>query len=319
MSHLISIIVPVLNRENEIEECIRSVYAQTYENWEILIIDSGSADRTPEICRELAANEPRVRLLNGELGVSHARNKGLEEARGEYLFFLDSDDVIHPSLLQVLLEEMNKCNAAIGGSGVMNVMQKDWQVFIPRLLSDDSDGETKTLTNEKAVHAVFRHTTPINLIGGVMMRRDLVGDTRFDTQLHIGEDFYFVYLNLIKGGNVVFLKQKWYFARIHTGNISHDHSFAGFRSRFDRRRLVWLSEEAQGRHDNVKLQKDDALDSYLRCLKQNSALNEDTAKMRSVMKAHKKEIKPDLSLKHKLLFTLSVSMPRLYLRLFGKK
>ena len=83
MNHLISIIIPVLNRENEIEECIRSVYAQTYENWEILVIDSGSTDRTPEICRELAAKEPRIRLLTGNLGVSNARNKGLEDARGE--------------------------------------------------------------------------------------------------------------------------------------------------------------------------------------------------------------------------------------------
>lgn len=319
MNHLISIIIPVLNRANEIEECIRSVYAQTYDNWEILVIDSGSTDRTPEICRELAAKEPRVRLLTGNLGVSNARNKGLEEARGEYLFFLDSDDVIHPSLLQTLAEAMEAHKAQIAGSGVLNVPNQNWNAFIEKVKADDSIGETKLLTNDKAIYAMFRSTTPINLIGGVMMRRDLVSTTRFNPELHIGEDFYFIYQNMIKGANAVFLKQRWYYARLHKHNLSWDHTFQGFLSRFERRKLVWASEEALGRKENVMLQKRDALDVYLRCLKENHSLNQDTAKMQTTMKAHKKELLPGLSPKQKLLFGLSVNFPGLYLRLFGNR
>lgn len=317
MNRLISVIIPVLNRQDEIEECIRSVYGQSYENWEILIIDSGSTDRTPEICRNLASKEPRIKLLTSERGVSAARNKGLEAAHGDYLFFLDSDDVIHPSLLRVLVEAMEKHNASIGGSGIVNVLQSDWKSFIDKAPDDRSPGQTKYVTNAQALNAVFRHITPINLIGGVMMRRDLIGETRFSTKLHIGEDFYFVYLNLIKNANVVFLKERWYYARIHNSNISLDYSYQGFLSRFERRRLVWISEEAHERKDNAELQKEDALDVYVRCLKQNKKINQDTKQMQTTMKAHRKDVLPYLSLKHKLLYTLSVYLPGIYL-LFNK-
>lgn len=319
MNNLISVIIPVLNRQDEIEECVRSLYAQSYENWEILIIDSGSTDRTPEICRELASSEPRIRLLTSSKGVSIARNKGIDAAQGEYLFFLDSDDTIHPSLLETLRNAMEESHASIAGTGIVNVFQKDWDPFMQKARTDCSIGQTKFLSNAQAIHAIFRYMTPINLIGGVMIRRDLVGDTRFNTNLHIGEDFYFIYQNLIKNADVVCLKQKWYYARIHDHNLSWDYSFSGFRSRFDRRKLVWLSEEALGRTENAKLEKYDALDVYLRCLKQNRTLNQETKKMQNTMKVHQKELLPGLSAKQKLLFGLSVYFPSLYLRLCGNK
>ena len=129
MNHLISIIIPVLNRQDVIEECIRSVHAQSYCNWELLIIDNGSTDQTPEICQALAADEPRIRLLNAPRGVSQARNAGLDAARGKYLFFLDSDDVIHPSLLETLLVTMEQCDAGIAGTTRININQSQWVAF----------------------------------------------------------------------------------------------------------------------------------------------------------------------------------------------
>ena len=318
MNHLISVIVPVLNRQDEIEECIRSVYAQSYENWELLVIDNGSTDRTPEICQALAAQEPRIRLLHAPRGVSSARNVGLEAARGEYLFFLDSDDVIHPSLLETLLVSMVEHRAGLAGTSIINIPQTQWADFAAKPRTHKGIGKTQFLTNGQALQEIFRCITPLNLIGGVMMLRSLVGETRFRLDLHIGEDFYFVYENLIKGSDAVFVTPKWYYARIHNNNLSWDYSFEGFRSRFDRRRLVWLNEEASGRRENARLQKYDALDVYLRCLKQQSAVNEDTRKMQTIMKAHQKELLPGLSAKQKLLFGLSVSLPRLYLLLFGK-
>lgn len=319
MNHLISVIIPVLNRQDEIEECIRSVYAQSYKNWEILVIDSGSTDRTPEICQALAKQEPRIRLLCAPRGVSSARNAGLEAAKGEYLFFLDSDDVIHPSLFETLLASMVEHHAALAGTTVINIPQSQWADFAAKPRTHKGIGKTLFLTNEQALQEIFRSITPLNLIGGVMMLRSLVGETRFRLDLHIGEDFYFMYENLIKGPDVIFVMPKWYYARIHSNNLSWDHSFEGFRSRFDRRKLVWLNEEASGRMENAKLQKYDALDVYLRCLKQQGAINHDTKKMQTIMKAHQKELLPGLSANQKLLFGLSVYLPGLYLRLFGKK
>lgn len=318
MNILISIIVPVLNRQDEIEECIQSVFAQSYENWELLIIDNGSTDRTLEICQTLAAHEPRIRLLNAPRGVSNARNAGIEAAKGKYLFFLDSDDVTHPSLLETLLVTMEEKQAGLAGTTRVNIHQSQWADFAKRPRTHKGIGKTRFLTNKEAIHAIFRYTTPLNIIGGVMMLRSLVAETRFRPDLHIGEDFYFMYENLIKGADALFVEPTWYFARLHKSNLSWDYSFAGFLSRFQRRWLVWTTEEAAGRLDNVKLQKQDALDVYLRCLKQQGSRNRDTAKMQAVMRKYKKDLRSALDWKHRLLYGLSVRFPGLYLRLFRK-
>jgi hypothetical protein len=128
-----------------------------------------------------------------------------------------------------------------------------------------------------------------------------------------------MYEVLIKGSDVVFVESKWYFARIHDHNLSGDYSHKGFLSRFLRRELVWKSEEAFGRIENVKLQKADALDVYLRCLKHHNIMNNDTAKMQQVMKDNKTVLFQGLRFKHKLLYTFAVYTPRLYLRTLGKK
>lgn len=319
MNQLISIIIPVLNRQNEIEECVRSVFDQSYQNWELLIIDNGSTDRTVEICQTLATQEPRIRLLNAPRGVSLARNAGIDAAQGKYLFFLDSDDVIHPSLLETLLFTMEESGAGLSGTTSINIFQSQWADFASRPKTHKGIGKTRFLTNNQALREIFQYTTPMNLIGGVMMLRSLVAETRFRPDLHIGEDFFFMYEVLIKGPDVIFVESKWYFARIHDNNLSGDYSYEGFLSRFRRRKLVWDIEDACGRTENVKLQKRDALDVYLRCLMQQGARNSETVKMQAVMKQYKKELATGLSVKQRLLYALAVNCPRLYLAIFGKQ
>lgn len=319
MNHLISIIIPVLNREKEIEECIRSVFEQSYGNWELLIIDNGSTDRTLEICQSLAAQESRIKLLSAPRGVSLARNAGIDVAKGKYLFFLDSDDVIHPSLLETLLTAMEETGAGLSGTTKINIHQSQWADFAARPKTHKGLGKTRFLTNEQALQEIFRYTSPMNLIGGVMMLRSLVGETRFRRDLHIGEDFYFMYEVLVKGPGVIFVESKWYFARIHDHNLSGDYSYEGFLSRFRRRKLVWDNENACGRSENVVLQKRDALDVYLRCLKQQGTLNGETAKMQAVMKQCKQELTAGMPMKHRLLYAFTVHCPRLYLAVFGRK
>ena len=319
LNHLISIIVPVLNRQNEIEECIRSVFDQSYPNWELLIIDNGSTDNTSEICRALADQEPRIRLLSAPRGVSLARNAGIDAAQGKYLFFLDSDDVIHPSLLETLLIVMEEHQAGLAGTTKVNIHQSQWADFTVRPRIHKGIGKTSFLANHDALQAVLQSTTPLSSLGGMMVRSSLVAETRFRSDLHIGEDFYFMYENLIKGTDVVFVESKWYYVRIHDSNISWDYSYQGFLSRFQRRKLVWISEDAFGRSENVRLQKIDALDVYLRCLKYHKAPNDDTVKMRQVMKEHKQVIFTGMKFKHRLLYLLAVYCPTFYLKTLGKK
>lgn len=92
---LVSIITPAYNTEKYIAEAIESVINQTWQNWELLLINDGSTDRTKEICQQYAERDSRIRLTNTENhGVSAARNIGLKQIKGEYVTFLDSDDVL---------------------------------------------------------------------------------------------------------------------------------------------------------------------------------------------------------------------------------
>lgn len=105
----VSVIISVYNRENYIEECLLSVLEQSHKDFEIVLVDDGSTDNTLAICEALAEKEPRIKIIKGEhKGVSAARNLALDNAIGEYLFFLDSDDTIHPLLLEALVDGAEK-------------------------------------------------------------------------------------------------------------------------------------------------------------------------------------------------------------------
>lgn len=317
MKSKISVIMPVYNRGDMIGESIESVISQTYHNWEIVIVDSESTDNTPEVCRLYAEKDSRIKYIKkSNEGVSASRNCAIDNAEGEYLFFLDSDDIIHKRLFEVLLDAMEKSGANIGGSSVRFVKQANWHKLNAYLEKNTEPGETRHLSFEETLEAVFTGTSPINLIGGVMISRKFVGDTRFNTSLHIGEDFYFMYENLFKGTDAVFLREKWYFGRLHGSNLSGDYSFEGFWSRFHRRELVWQSEETMGRTKYVNLQKLDGLNVYKAYLIRNNHKTPDGKKIRRTMKDYRKVIYPVLSFKEKVNFNLSVYAPALYKFIF---
>lgn len=100
----ISVIVPVYQAEKLLPACARSVMDQTFSDWELLLVDDGCTDGSPGICDALAASDIRIRALHQpkNAGVSEARNRGLREARGEYIAFLDADDAFEPRALETL-------------------------------------------------------------------------------------------------------------------------------------------------------------------------------------------------------------------------
>ena len=115
MSIVISVIVPVFNVEKYLEKCILSILAQTYKNFELILVDDASPDSCPEICDRYANIDQRIRVLhckkNG--GLSAARNIGIEAARGKWITFVDSDDWVSQEMLQYLYEGVKKNDAQI--------------------------------------------------------------------------------------------------------------------------------------------------------------------------------------------------------------
>lgn len=104
-SPLISVIVPVYEAEKYLDQCVQSIVDQTYKNLEIILVDDGSPDNCPAMCDEWSARDGRVRVIHMEnSGVSNARNAGITAATGEWLIFIDSDDVVSVYLIEALVK-----------------------------------------------------------------------------------------------------------------------------------------------------------------------------------------------------------------------
>ena len=98
---LFSIIVPVYKVENYLEDCIESILHQSYKDFELILIDDGSPDKSPEICDEYNAKDDRISVIHKKNGgLSSARNAGLDNANGEYIVFIDSDDILREGALE---------------------------------------------------------------------------------------------------------------------------------------------------------------------------------------------------------------------------
>lgn len=117
-SYKVSVVIPVYNVENYLQQCVNSVLNQTYQNLEIILVDDGSMDRSPAICDEYAAKDSRILVIhkrNG--GASSARNQGICAATGAYILFLDSDDYLAPHAVECYMTAALQDNADVVCSG----------------------------------------------------------------------------------------------------------------------------------------------------------------------------------------------------------
>lgn len=132
---LVSVIIPVYNTEKYLNQCINSVLAQTLSDIEVLLIDDGSTDGSGKICDDYARKDKRIHIIHtSNQGVSHARNRGLDQAKGEYISFIDSDDWIDPDMIATLYRliqthhaDLSTCGYIIedeNGSVIYNIKEK---------------------------------------------------------------------------------------------------------------------------------------------------------------------------------------------------
>ena len=142
---IVSIIVPVYNTEPFLKKCIESILAQTYPNFELILVDDGSTDNSPSICDSYLAKEQVLVIHKQNGGLSSARNAGLDIAQGKYIYFVDSDDYIEPNLLETTVSLMEEKNLDCVSFGTLNETP-DGQVlekiqFIPREIWIHSEEE----------------------------------------------------------------------------------------------------------------------------------------------------------------------------------
>lgn len=140
---LISVIVPIYKVEKYLKQCIDSIIDQTYNNIEIILVDDGSPDCSGEICDEYAKKDERIKVIHKKNGgLSDARNKGINEATGKYIAFIDSDDYIEPCYLEKLYHAIKKNGTKIAQCNIQKVDESNTVIeTIGDKIKSEKDGK----------------------------------------------------------------------------------------------------------------------------------------------------------------------------------
>lgn len=182
---MISVIIPAYNAERTLDRCLRSVVAQTYKDWELIVINDGSRDRTSEICHRWERADRRITVFDCDnAGVGAARNRGLDAAKGDYYAFVDSDDEIEPTLY----ERMHACaeaeNADMTYCGYLRVDPRGEALYQEEALLG-------RLVSARDIGVFFGRDALAPAIWRILFRRSSLGSIRFDPALKTGEDLIY--------------------------------------------------------------------------------------------------------------------------------
>lgn len=211
---MVSIIIPVYNVQDYLARCVDSVLTQTYTDLEIILVDDGSIDISGDICDEYALHDARVRVIHKENGgLSDARNAGLDVARGNYVAFIDADDYVHPSFVELLLKTINETGAQIAVS--------TWQ----ELKDGDKPRKVKTkrprctiLTQEEAISSVFYQKKLNHSACSRIFETQLFNNLRFPEGM-LYEDLAIIYPLLCKVEKVALINTPMYYYMHRQGSI----------------------------------------------------------------------------------------------------
>ncbi len=210
MKKKISVIVPVYNVQAYLKECLDSVCAQTYGDLEIICVNDGSTDDSASILQAYAAKDERITVITQEnAGLAAARNRGLKEAHGEAVCFIDSDDRVHPTYVEELQRALSDSAASIAVSD-MTYFTEDGSVSF-------SDGGAFSHTNARLFPSLV---TINNSACNKLFRTDLFDDCPFPEGM-LYEDLATVPILLYKAERVVKVNAPLYAYRQRSGSIRH--------------------------------------------------------------------------------------------------
>ncbi len=188
---LISVIVPVYNTSQYLENTVNLLIEQTYQNLEIILVDDGSTDDSPQICDRLAEQDIRIRVIHqANAGVCAARNAGVAAAKGAYIGFCDSDDIPHKDLYETLytLAVENDCDFVTVSSAIH---------FINGKIKDTSTGELNVYENKEDFLKLFLLNKLHTSVYTKLFSKELCSKISFPSPRKINEDKYYTFLAII--------------------------------------------------------------------------------------------------------------------------
>lgn len=241
---MISVIVPVYKVEPYLARCVDSILAQTYTDFELILVDDGSPDNCGAMCDAYAEQDKRIHVIHKENGgLSDARNVGIEFSKGDYITFIDSDDLVHPQTFELLMQSLKKSEAEISMCGFQRFTdaipcshisaEDSWRVISGREACKEMKGYGYDCVKYVVSWAKLYHS-------------DLFEDIRFPVgRKH--EDEMTTYKLLLKASKVAVIPDKLYYYWQNPNGIMGNSSLANRKDFFDalRDRATYYAEHGE--------------------------------------------------------------------------
>ncbi len=205
MTSVVSVIIPAYNSEETIEKCIDSITSQTYSDLEIIVVNDGSQDDTESIVKRISSKDHRVKLIsipNG--GVSHARNVGIDNATGEYITFVDSDDTIDKEMYQSLMELFQRYNADIVHCSYKTVHINGSVIPV------GGTGKIVVQESDEAIEYLISGKLFGSGLCNKIFKKELLKNSRLNENIKINEDYLMNFELFEKASCIVYLDSPFY-------------------------------------------------------------------------------------------------------------
>ena len=224
---LISIIIPVYNIEKYLGECLDSILNQTYQNFEIILVDDCSTDSSFNICNEYASKDKRIKVIQNDVnsgGCGIPRNIGLKHIKGDYVTFIDGDDLIPTNYLQVLINNSNGKDIAYA----------EYTLFGKK---EEIKQEITIIRHSEILVNYFREKN-LYLVSswGKLIPKDFVNDLKFDNGFM--EDTPVMYKVLLKADNLIRCNEIHYIYRVREGSLVTDDNMRKYLSVLEKTDII---------------------------------------------------------------------------------
>lgn len=209
----VSIIVPVYNVELYIEDCLNSLLNQTYSNYEIILINDGSTDNSIEICSKY--NDQKIKIFNqNNKGVSIARNVGISLATGQYIMFVDADDIVSENYIENLITSIEETNTDMVVCGYT----KEKTELVNKRNSQEIKGEI--INANTMLENMMENNLQEGYLWNKIFKKSIISDNslEFEEGVNVWEDLYFVIEYLSKSDKVFAINETLYYYRTREGS-----------------------------------------------------------------------------------------------------
>lgn len=217
---MVSIILPVFNAERFLPQCLDSILSQTYQEWELIAVDDGSKDGSIEILKSYENRDNRIHIISKENeGVSIARNVALEQTHGDYIYFVDSDDIVMPEALMILVEAMESSHATFVKSDFLPIDEQGKQVFVNKKQVIRRRYDGKVMDSEKFFKKILMKEY---FLWTCLFRKDIIvkNHIQFIPHCRLMEDAAFVVDYLLYSDRNVYKDACVYGYRKYEGTVS---------------------------------------------------------------------------------------------------